>query len=323
MNEELAYLEAALGMRSTVSTWDKTDGLPLFLRHGVEIAQVSTDGIDFLLARQEGDASLPSLKRLYSQLSDRTDIPVVVSAPWASARQRQALVSQHIPFVCAGKQAFLPFLGLASTEWGKAKLELPLGRKLAPKAQQAAIWGALNEGPYTPSELRSATGMAPSQASAAVSELVRRGLAQSTRIGRSVTIHPLRSERLLSEHMVVLSSPVLKTVTVERTRQIEDLPDAGETALSHRTMLNRPAVLCKAIDRPSQELLRGIERIRGELPDSEIATVQVWRYAPVFNGSHDIDPISLALSLADVQDERVEGEICSLFGKDYPWQEAQ
>lgn len=323
MNEELAYLKSALGIEATAVKWDKIDCLPLFLKHGVAIAHVDAGSTAFLLARQEGEASLPALKRLYSQLLSRADIPVVVSAPWASARQRQSLVSQHIPFVCAGRQAFLPFLGMASTEWGKARLELPLGRKLSPKAQQAAIWGALNDGPYTPPELRSATGMTPSQASTAVSELVRRGLAQSTRVGRAVTICPLSVERLLAEHMAVLSSPALKTVTVLRTLQIEGLPDAGETALARRTMLNPPSVLCKALGRTSQEILRGIERIRGELPDNEIASVQVWRYAPVFSGSRDVDPISLALSLANVRDERVEGEVNSLFGRDYPWQEAQ
>lgn len=323
MNEELAYLKSALGLEATAAKWDKTDSLPLFLKHGVTIARVDAGDTAFLLARQDGDTSLPALKRLYSQLLSRARIPVVVSASWISARQRQALVSQHIPFVCAGKQAFLPFLGMASTEWGKAKLELSLGRKLAPKAQQAAIWGALNDGPYTPSELRSATGMTPSQASTAVSELVRRGLAQSTRAGRTVTICPLSIERLLAEHMTELSSPVLKTVTVLRTPQIESLPDAGETALARRSMLNPPAVLCKALGRTSQEILRGIETIRGELSDSEIASVQVWSYAPVFIETHGIDPISLALSLADVRDERVEGELSSLFGKDYPWQEAR
>lgn len=323
MDKELAYLKSALGIEAAAVKWDKADGLPLFLKHGVAIAHVNAGGSTFLLARQEGDASLPALKRLYSQLSSRADIPVVVSAPWANARQRQALVSQHIPFVCTGKQAFLPFLGMASTEWGKARLELSLKRKLSPKAQQAAIWGALIDCPYAPSELRSATGMTPSQASTAVSELVRRGLAQSARAGRSTTICPLSSDRLLTEHMAELSTPVLKTVTVKRTPQIEGLPDAGEAALARLTMLNPPSVSCKALGRISQETLRGIETIRGALPDGEIAIVQVWRYAPVFGRSRDVDPISLALSLADVRDERVEDGIASLFGRDYPWQEAQ
>ena len=42
----------------------------------------------------------------------------------------------------------------------------------------------------------------------------------------------------------------------------------------------------------------------------------------MFADSSRIDDISLALSLAAIDDERIQLEVDRMFGKEYPWQEA-
>ncbi len=319
---DMKYLKDALGFDAVAEKWRGADSLPLYLKSQVEVLEVEASGARFLLARPGEEASLPELKRLHAQLSKRAGVPVAVSAPGANARQRKALVSQGVPFVCAGRQASLPFLGTASTEWGKGRLESKRGKKLSPKAQQAAIWGALKGKSYTLSELREATGMSAGQASDAAGELADRGLAQRAKDGRTVTVSPAGADVLLGDSMAFLSSPVLRTMFAVRQPATEALPDAGETALAARGALNPPPVPQKAASRGEAKGLGPLEVVDGELPDSETMQVQVWKYGPLFTGSDRIDDISLALSLASSADERIEDEIASLFGREHPWQQA-
>lgn len=112
MNEALIYLQEALGLSAKARTWPGSARLPLYLR-AIEVRAVDANGFSFLLASLPTGVGLPEAKRVYSQLALRAETPVVVSFPDADARQRKALVAQGIPFVCPGRQAFLPFMGTA------------------------------------------------------------------------------------------------------------------------------------------------------------------------------------------------------------------
>ena len=112
MNEALIYLQEALGLSAKAKTWPGFARLPLHLR-AIEVRAVDANGFSFLLASLPTGVGLPEAKRVYSQLALRAETPVAVSLPDADARQRKALVAQGIPFVCPGRQAFLPFMGTA------------------------------------------------------------------------------------------------------------------------------------------------------------------------------------------------------------------
>lgn len=320
--DDIAYLAQSLGLEAQAAKWDGAAALPVFLRASCKVSLVTTPYGDFLLARLSGEASLPELKRAHAQLGRRTHLPVAVSAPGADARQRAALVRQGVPFVCAGREVFLPFLGLAGRERASAGRAPEDTRKLTPKALQAACWAMANPGPFTLADLRGATGMGAGQASSAAAELARSGLATRAKEGRTVVVTPLSRDEALGGHMGVLSSPVRASTLVRRTAEVEALPDAGETALASRTALNAPAIPQKAAWGPAAGALRGVEVLEGELPNDEAAVVQVWRYNPLFEGEAEIDDVSLALSLAGTEDERVALAVDDLFGRGYPWREA-
>lgn len=319
MNEALTYLQEALGLSAKAKTWPGSAHLPLHLR-SIEVRAVDANGFSFLLASLPTGVGLPEAKRVYSQLTLRSEAPVVISFPDADARQRKALVAQGIPFVCPGRQAFLSFMGAAYTERGGARFH-NRATKMSPNAQAAAIWGAGQES-YHSDDLCRALGISASRASEAVTELVDRGLARRERRERRVIVFPVAVDLLLSEHMAELSSPVSKVIFARRAPQIDCLADAGETALAARSMLAAPGMEQKAVLRSAWRELRDLEVAEGELPDNETAMIQVWRYAPVFADSSRIDDISLALSLAAIDDERIQLEVDRMFGKEYPWQEA-
>lgn len=319
MNEAITYLQEALGLSAKAKTWPESARLPLHLR-SIEVRAVDANGFSFLLASLPTGVGLPEAKRVYSQLTLRSEAPVVISFPDADARQRKALVAQGIPFVCPGRQAFLPFMGAACTERGGTRFH-NRATKMSPNAQAAAIWGAGQES-YHSDDLCRALGISASRASEAITELVDRGLARRERRERRVIVFPVAVDFLLNEHMAELSSPVSKVIFARKAPQIDRLADAGETALAARSMLAAPGMEQKTVLRSAWRDLRDLEVADGELPDNETAMIQVWRYAPVFADSSRIDDISLALSLAAIDDERIQLELDRMFGKEYPWQEA-
>lgn len=211
-------------------------------------------------------------------------------------------------------------MGTACTERGGARFHNH-ATKMSPNAQAAAIWGAAQE-PYRPYDLCRALGISASRASEAITELVDRGLARRERRERRVVVLPIAVDLLLSEHMAELSSPVSKVFFARKTPQIDYLVDVGETALAARSMLAAPGMEQKAVLRSAWRQLSDLEVADGELSDNETAMIQVWRYAPVFADSSRVDDISLALSLAAIDDERIQLEVDRMFGKEYPWQEA-
>lgn len=319
MNEAITYLQEALGLSAKTKAWPGSARLPLHLR-AIEVRAVDANGFSFLLASLPIGVGLPEAKRVYSQLALRAEAPVVVSFPDADARQRKALVAQGIPFVCPGRQAFLPFMGAACTERGGTRFH-NRATKMSPNAQAAAIWGAGQES-YHSDDLCRALGISASRASEAITELVDRALARRERRERRVIVFPVAVDLLLSEHMAELSSPVSKVIFARKTPQIDCFADAGETALAARSMLAAPGMEQKAVLRSAWRELFDLEVADGELPDNETAMIQVWRYAPVFADSSCIDDISLALSLAAIDDERIQLEVDRMFGTEYPWQKA-
>ncbi len=317
MDEALEYLKTSLGVNGEVVAWDGTANLPLYLRESGPIGLVETEGGAFLLMRPQA-SDLPSIKRAYRQLQTRVDAPVAMCVPSVDARQRRALAVQKVPFICPYKQVFLPFLGMESKEWGREGLRVPSGI-LPFRAQQAAIWGALKQGPYTLHDLREATGISAAAASKVVAELAARGLVERTKRGKTLHVMPMGADGLLREHVGELASPVVRTMFVRRVPCVDALPDAGETALAMRSALNAPRIKEKAAPRSIASELHGYVVAEGEIPDDQMAYVQIWRYQPLYSGHKEIDSISLALSLAHQSDERVQSELDTLFGRGYQW----
>ena len=95
-----------------------------------------------------------------------------------------------------------------------------------------------------------------------------------------------------------------KTVYVLKGEVPAASPVSGETALAEYTMLNPPNVKCYAassISKWNATLSNSIYSLE------EQAAVEVWRYDPrKLSQSAEVDKLSLAASLQDNMDERVE-----------------
>lgn len=84
-------------------------------------------------------------------------------------------------------------------------------------------------------------------------------------------------------------------------------------------MLTAPPIERKAASRKRLKDLPFTEVLRGEIDDNDAIELQVWKYEPLVAGGKVVDDVSLALSLADSGDERVEKELNGLFGEEDLW----
>ena len=317
MVEYLEYLSDALGLALRRTSWDRARTLPLYLGTAADYELCSCDGTDFLVALPRGGQSLPELKRVVAQIARFTELPVALASDLIDSRQRRALVARGIPVVVPGRLAYLPFLGFAAQAEAKRRA---LGGTLTPRAQAALVTMMANPAISTSIGLREVTRMTASSASRAIDELAQHGLIERGKDGREVTFDYDRGRNaLLKQAMPLLKSPVAATIWARHTDALAALPDAGETALADRSMLLAPAIGQKAVAKARLAELGVDEVLEGELSDGETVELQLWSYDPLVAGLGRVDDVSLALSLAGLGDERIDGELDDLFGEEGLW----
>lgn len=130
----------------------------------------------------------------------------------------------------------------------------------------------------------------------------------------------LEKNELLKEAMPYLKSPIYRVIYAEKNHLSDTLPLAGVSALAERTMIGEPIVEQRAVSRKTFAGLKLDDVQEGELPDSGTVQVQIWSYEPLVAGRQWIDKVSLALSLVEEDDERINGQLDVLFDEENLWQ---
>lgn len=317
MDDFLRYMEDALGLRVSFRGWEGVTAMPLFLRRSATCYLCDCAGIEFVAAVPVGGEGLPALKRTAAQVSRHTDLPVVLVSHDVDPRQRRALTAQGIAFVVPYRQAYLPFLGLAASAEARRR---SYGGTLTSRGQAALVAIIAHPNMRYARELRELSGMGPSTVSRAVDELAQLGLIRRGKEGREVVFECEREgNALLRSAMPLLASPVARTVFARRDARLESLPDAGESALSSRSMLAPPPIAQKAVVTRELPSLRFEEVLEGELADADTVELQAWSYDPLVAGLGEVDSVSLGASLMGLEDERVSMELDDLFGEEGLW----
>lgn len=313
LNDFKSYLSEEMGLRIAGERWQGSDDLPLFLSKAADYRLCSCNGVPFIAAQVDRNASLPDLKRIAFQVSAQAGLPVAVVAQM-DARQRKALISQGVPFVVPGRQAFLPMLGFAAN----SRKESPaLAATLAPGTQAVLVALMANPALRTCAEVMETTDMPSSSVSRALDDLARRGIMEKSKEGREVIVGRSGGRNsLVKRAMGCPRNPVARTIYARKDAQTNLLPLAGESALSVRSMLAPPKREQRAVSKKALGCYAFEEIALGELGDEDTCEIQVWSYDPLVAGGDAIDDVSLALSLVEGGDERVIGQLNALFGEE-------
>ena len=151
-------------------------------------------------------------------------------------------------------------------------------------------------------------GLTGTSITRASEQLVAMGLIEQEKVGKEVRMFQKSSSKeLLKKAKPYLISPVQKKMVVKAKNLSVQGLKAGETALSEYSMLNVPKLRTVAVYKGAIEcdVLEEVDARWEE--EQELVLLELWKYNPLlFEKEGKVDQISLACSMADCKDERVE-----------------
>lgn len=309
---ELSVLEKFLHIPCLVAGYDKEENLPLYLRGLYRLQVVEVAGISFLAAAPEDMVSAVALKNHSKQLMEHTGMECAFVLEGRSTYLRDRLLESGVPFICPGKEIYLPFLGIVLEHERRKKGEAP--EKISFLTQKMLLT-ILYEGVENGSAAEMAARLGVSrmtgtrcfdEVEAMIPQLIQRK-------GRRRVISWTETKRKYIELVrPVLRTPVLREYRLA-TQVGETLPVSGLSALCCCTMLNDdPYPTCMATRDVASKL--GLGKLpqmpRAETP-AQCIQVVAYQYPFSAGGQAVMDPVSVSLAIPDAlrKEPRVEQAI--------------
>lgn len=317
----LDYLNQTLGLEATITPWAEADQFPLYLRSGKKYFLLHIGGVEcVLIEADEKNFSLPTFRKQMAKLPGQPE-HLVLCFKRLESRQRKALIEARIPFIVPDSQVYLPFLGVVLQERMKPVKAAP--EKLSPAAQMILLYLIYGPDvqPIRKVDLAKRLELSAMNVTRAVQELEALELVTVEKTGRSDYVSAVGSGKSLYERALpYMIDPVQKRLYVQKADIFAEFPMAGEYALATYSMLNGPQIECKAISRKKYKELDGAEEIDPAWSDSlDYIQLELWSYDPrSLAVYHAVDVISLALSLRENKDERVERAVEEMM-EGYKW----
>lgn len=300
----MEYLKHVLGIDVTCEK-DVPRSMPNYLYDRYRFQRVKLDGKDavFVYPKTELD-SISAVKKHVSRIEQAEEAPAVLVPDNLSYRQKEYLLRDHIPFIVEGKQIYLPFMALYLQERGTG--EKQAFTALLPSAQVLLLYFIYRGCRETlTSDAVQDLGFTSTSISRACRQLETLGLIHTEKQGIQKAMLSDKSPKELfdkaGDHLI---NPIKRTIFVHKTEICEDLLLSRYAALSEYSMINPPVVEYYAA---SSIAVWEKDSSAKLLDPKDQCAVELWRYDPRRLGTgRCVDRLSLALTLRDDNDERVE-----------------
>lgn len=280
-------------------------------------------GISLLFAEPKGKIPTPrSLAITANALQVKFDLPVVFLLDKCPAYERQRLIDKDVFFIVSEKYAHLPML-IANERIRKTKR----AKLLSPVAQYLLLFHLQIES-LEGKAAKDIEGKVPysyPSITLGITCLTDLGLCQKVADGakRKVLHFSERGRQLWDRAQTFLIDPVEERAYCDELLSETSFPVCGVNALAHYTWLNPDPE--KMIMMTAKEL-RGYRDSGALLLPNEFdgnIIIEAWKYPSVSNIGKDaewVDKLSLAISLREDHDPRVEGEVERLIN-DIEWKD--
>jgi len=296
-------------------------GLPLYLTAGRSFWRYSYLGHEFILVDIPDDDrfGVVAFDKQRALLEKKFGSPVAFGFPYISGRQRDSLIERNIPFISDTKQLYLPFMGMMLSDRLVQQKRIKIG-KMMPATQMLFLYMLYNSynKPLLKKDAAEFLGITRTSITRASDQLLSMELIKQETIGKECYMMPVTTGmELFKLAKPFLISPVQSIITTND--DFEDYPLAGESALAMRSMLNAPKIPVRAVHKSEINVKEVTEiDVRWE-SDNNAVCVELWKYDPrLFARNGIIDPVSLAISLGDNADERIE-EAIEEYLEGYEW----
>ena len=300
----MEYLKRLLDIQVMYKPAEDPD-LPNGITSRYTIRKVMLDETDvFFLYPATELEEIGNIKKHIAHIRKLRNIPAVLILNRLTYRQREYLLRERIPFIVDGKQIYLPFMAVFLQERTDAE---KFDKKELMPVSQVVLLHYIYHGGGRQIMSRTVTDLklTSTSVSQAVKQLEELELLKTEKDGvQKVIYSELSPEELFSKAHEYFQNPVKRTVYIPNDRIQDKLLYSGYTALADYSLLNEPAVSYYASDSIS-----GWDDVASKnLQDADLqAAVEFWRYDPKkLSMTDSVDPLSLALSLENNADERVE-----------------
>ncbi len=298
------YIENTLGLKVYYQPWKYTNNLPYHLLDRYDFQQATLDSVKtlFLYPKTELD-QLASVKKQIIKIQKLEPLPVVIILKNISRSRLQYMLSAHIPFIVPEKQIYLPFLGIALQN--KFSAESVKREKLQPSAQVLFFYYLYQKKKQIyMNDAGKQLGFSAMTVTRAVRQLEQTTFFTTEKDGVKKKLTGKYTARELYDKMQpYLISPVQKTIYADKQTPRSTMRIAGMSALSQMSMINPPDILCYAVNGKKEGAI-GTDVL---IDASAQIKVELWKYDPdILSGNGTVDPLSLAISLRDNPDERIE-----------------
>ena len=275
-----------------------------------DMYRVEIDGVSFVLIHIDSEEKLgiSALKKQQAIYVESMQSNISFEFEEISKTQRDALIKHRIPFVAFPGQVYLPFLGVMLSDQFR-KINKVRVEKMMPVTQMLFIYLLRQNTDYTlKSVAADALGLTRTSMTRASEQLLAMGLIDQEKVGKEFRMRIKYGQQGMWEKArPYLINPVQKRIVVRERDVKGNYLVAGESALSEYSMLNAPKVKTVALYKGSIKT-EELEEIDARWEETEnLLQLELWKYDPfIFADGDKVDRISLACSLADCEDERVE-----------------
>lgn len=294
------------GLTINYKSWDKKQALPLYVAGNYEIDEAIVSNNRFIVMSPIGDLpTLPAMKKHIEKIQKIDDVPVAFYLKNLSDFRRKGMLESNIPFMTE-KQVFLPFIGTLLME---EKNNALYKEKFMFSTQQLFLMYLYNrQNKLYVANVGKKLPYSAMTLSRAVKQLEASDLFLVYKDGVNKVIESKYDRRELFERAKpFLLDPVRKYGYIEKSRIDENMVLASENALAKNSMLNPSKLITYAIDEQKMD----INQMENELVDpNKQIRLELWGYDPkLFSDDNVADVLSVALSLREIVDERIEEAI--------------
>ena len=278
-------------------------------------------GMSLLFAEPKGKIASPrSLSVTASNLTSLLQRPTVFLLPTCPAYERQRLIDKDVYFIASDKYVHLPML-LANERIRKTKQ----AKALTPVAQYLLLYHLQIESieGLAARDLQDKMPYSYASITLGITCLEDLGLCQKVADGskRKVIHFDKTGKDLWEQAQSVLINPVEERIFCDDLLSDEHYPACGINALAHYTWLNPdPERIIMMTVKQLRDFRNSGTLVRPNEFDGNIS-IEAWKYPPVTKIGTEaewVDRLSLAVSLREDADPRVEGEVERLIN-DIEW----
>lgn len=299
MDEQIKrYIEKILGISVQFHHWRGELELPFYIteRYDMRLAELDDIRCIFLWPKEKLN-QIGSLKKQIRRIQMEEALPVVFVFESMDSYHRDAFIYAHLPFIVAGSQLYLPFMGLYLQE--KYMREIKTSDTFQPFTQLLLFyWYYQQENCLYMNDMAKILGCSAMTVTRAFRQLEETGLFETGKTGVQKYLKGKEERKVILKQLEdVLNTPAAETVYINR-KELEVAENAeyffsGNSALTRMGIEAEEEVPCYAVNKKTFHLSGSKELLDIETQ----AEVQLWKYDPSILGKNGlVDSLSLALS---------------------------